>query len=252
MNAPVRQFEPKQVPIAELIPYEGNARTHSETQVQQIVNSMLEFGWTNPLLIDELNRVIAGHGRLLAAQVLGMTTAPCLVVDGLDDARRRALIIADNKIALNAGWDEAKLAAELMAIGDLVDIVGFTEDELALLLGGAPGDGSGMDEEQIRLTLAERFGLPPFSVLDARKGWWQDRKSAWVALGIKSEVGRGETAGSKLTMSDTVQRLKPQADQALVHSRARNATPGKHAMPATNYSKSGKRGNGRGRPTELI
>jgi len=248
----VRQYEPKQIAIDLLTPYDGNARTHSETQVQQIVNSMLEFGFTNPILTDESYGIIAGHGRLLAARQLEMAEVPCLVISGLTDLQKRALIIADNKIALNAGWDESKLATELMAIGDLIEMTGFSEDELALLLGaGGSGEG-GLSDEQIRLTLAERFGLPPFSILDARKGWWQDRKAAWVAMGIQSEVGRGETAGDRLKMSDTVQRLKPHADQALVHSRARNATPGKHAMPAADYSKSGKRGTGRGKPTDLI
>ena len=103
-------------------------------------------------------------------------------------------------------------------------------------------------EPPSRGKLSDKFVVPPFSVLDARQGYWQDRKRAWISLGIQSELGRGDSAGDKLTMSETVQRLKPSADQALKNSRRRaNATPGGSMMPAADYSKR-ERGDGAGRP----
>jgi ParB-like chromosome segregation protein Spo0J len=104
------------VPTASLVPYARNARTHSEAQVAQIAASMREFGWTVPLLIDEAGTLIAGHGRLLAAQALGIETVPVMVARGWSEAKRRAYVIADNKLALNAGWDEELLALELSAL----------------------------------------------------------------------------------------------------------------------------------------
>jgi DNA modification methylase len=119
--------------IASLIPFERNARTHSEAQISQIAASIREFGWTNPLLIDPEGNVIAGHGRLLAARKLEMTGVPCIVVDGLSEAQRRALVIADNKLAMNAGWDEELLASELKGLLDVdfnIGLLGFDAGEL--------------------------------------------------------------------------------------------------------------------------
>lgn len=130
-----RQVE--QRPVAKLVPFARNSRTHSEEQVAQIAASIREFGWTNPILIDEAGTIIAGHGRLLAAQKLGETEAPCIVLDGLDDAQKRALVIADNKLALNAGWDSEMLASEIAGLADDdfdLSLLGFNEDELAGLL----------------------------------------------------------------------------------------------------------------------
>jgi DNA modification methylase len=123
----------KEVPIAELVPYERNARTHSPEQVGQLARSINEFGFTNPLLVDEQNRVIAGHGRLMAATSLGMAVVPCIEVAGLSDAQRRALVLADNKLAMNAGWDVDLLSSELASLkleGFDLDIVGFSIEEL--------------------------------------------------------------------------------------------------------------------------
>src|SRR5918993_1596257 len=94
-------------PLGELIPYARNPRTHSDAQVAQIAASIREFGWTNPVLIDGDNGILAGHGRVLAARKLGLETVPVIELAGLSDAERRAYILADNKLALNAGWDEA-------------------------------------------------------------------------------------------------------------------------------------------------
>jgi ParB-like chromosome segregation protein Spo0J len=95
-----------------LIPYARNARTHSDDQVAQIAASIIEFGWTSPILVDADGGIVAGHGRLLAARKLGLDTVPVVVLDHLTPAQRRAYVIADNKLALNAGWNEELLAAD--------------------------------------------------------------------------------------------------------------------------------------------
>jgi DNA modification methylase len=124
----------EQLKTTDLIPYVGNTRTHDEKQVAQVAASIKEFGFTNPILVDGENGIIAGHGRLLAAQKLGMESVPCLRIDHLTDAQRRAYVIADNKLALNAGWDEDALAVEierLLEDGFDLDLTGFGEDEIA-------------------------------------------------------------------------------------------------------------------------
>jgi pyrimidine operon attenuation protein/uracil phosphoribosyltransferase len=119
--------------VEDLIPYENNARTHSPNQIQQIVNSISEFGFTNPILLDGKNGIIAGHGRLEAAKVLNLKEIPCIELDYLTEAQKKALIIADNKIALNAGWDEELLEAEIKELEQLdfdIDILGFEDLEV--------------------------------------------------------------------------------------------------------------------------
>jgi ParB-like chromosome segregation protein Spo0J len=126
----------EQISVADLIPFAKNSRTHSDAQVAQIAGSIREFGFTNPILIDEQNGVIAGHGRLLAARKLNLDDVPCIRLEGLTDAQKRAYVIADNKIALNAGWDDKLLALELKELGDLGvsnDLTGFTSEEIAAL-----------------------------------------------------------------------------------------------------------------------
>ena len=123
-------------PIEDLVPYAANARTHSEDQVSQIAASIKEFGFNNPVLIDIDNGIIAGHGRVMAAMKLGLDLVPTVTLDHLSDAERRAYILADNRLALNAGWDEEILAAELKRLDDEIDLslLGFDDDELARLL----------------------------------------------------------------------------------------------------------------------
>ena len=124
-------------PIESLIPYARNSRTHSDAQVAQIAASIREFGWTNPVLIDAEGGIIAGHGRIMAGRKLGIKEAPCIVLENLTDAKRRAYVIADNKLALNAGWDVELLKIEL---GDLkaldfdLSLTGFDPGELGNLL----------------------------------------------------------------------------------------------------------------------
>jgi DNA modification methylase len=120
-----------------LIPYARNSRSHSESQVAQIAGSIREFGFTNPVLIDADNGIIAGHGRVMAAGLLGLTSVPCIRLAHLTDTQRRAYIIADNKLALNAGWDEEMLGLELGELAELdfdMGLIGFSEEELAGLL----------------------------------------------------------------------------------------------------------------------
>lgn len=119
--------------VNDLIPYINNSRTHSEEQINQIVASINEFGFTNPLLIDEKDNIIAGHGRLLASKKLKMEEVPCIVLSGLTEAQKKAYIIADNKMALNAGWNEELLKLELENLKELdfdLKLTGFDIDEL--------------------------------------------------------------------------------------------------------------------------
>jgi DNA modification methylase len=120
-------------PVSSLKPYEKNARTHSVEQIEQLTRSIGEFGFTNPLLIDETDRIIAGHGRLQAALALGMSEVPVIILAGLTDAQRRALILADNKIALNSGWDLKLLTEELADLkldGYDLTLTGFSLEEI--------------------------------------------------------------------------------------------------------------------------
>ena len=130
-----RQIE--QIPTGELAFYARNARTHSEIQVQQIAGSIQEFGFCNPVLIDAANGIIAGHGRVMAAQLLKLESVPCLRLSHLTDAQKRAYVLADNRIALSSGWDEEMLANELSDLhADEFDmaLLGFDADELGKLL----------------------------------------------------------------------------------------------------------------------
>tara|TARA_R100001163_G_C4996038_1_gene146886 strand:- start:33 stop:572 length:540 start_codon:yes stop_codon:yes gene_type:complete len=122
----------------ELKPYENNSRTHDETQIEQIVNSITEFGFTNPILIDENKNIIAGHGRLMAAKFMDMEKVPTIELKGLTENQKKAYIIADNKLALNAGWNYDLLKSEIMAIADDMDlgVLGFDEQELANIIDG--------------------------------------------------------------------------------------------------------------------
>lgn len=139
--------------VADLIPYARNSRTHNEEQIAQIMASIKEFGFTNPILIGSDNVIIAGHGRLLAAQRLGLTEVPVICLPDLTETQRKALVIADNKIALNAGWDEEMLALEMKELEESdfnLDILGFSEDELKELENfGEPQTDAKSEEDEI-------------------------------------------------------------------------------------------------------
>lgn len=117
--------------ISHLIPYAGNSRTHSEKQIQQIASSIKEFGFTNPILIEPDGGIIAGHGRVSAASLLDIEKVPCIIIEGLTEAQKKALVIADNQLALNAGWDLDVLSSEIQSLAELgfdLDVLGFDED----------------------------------------------------------------------------------------------------------------------------
>lgn len=139
---------------ADLVPYERNSRTHSDAQIDQIAASIREFGFTNPVLIDAKGGIIAGHGRVMAARKIGMNEVPCLRIDHLTAAQKRAYIIADNKLALNAGWDSAVLAMELGALASLdfdLTLLGFDPNELNLAMGLGADFAPGSAEDQGQL-----------------------------------------------------------------------------------------------------
>jgi ParB-like chromosome segregation protein Spo0J len=104
---------------ADLVPYARNARTHSPAQITKIAAAIEEWGWTNPVLVDETGSIIAGHGRVLAAKKLGIAEVPVMIVAGWTEAQRRAYVLADNRLALDAGWDEDLLRSELVELGEL-------------------------------------------------------------------------------------------------------------------------------------
>ena len=138
----------EQVKIDKLIPYARNSRTHSENQVAQIAASIKEFGFTNPVLIDETGSIIAGHGRVMAARKLAITDVPSIRLTHLTEAQKKAYVIADNKLALNAGWDDEMLAVELTDLKDMgfdLDLTGFSTDEIEALL--APVGTEGLTDE---------------------------------------------------------------------------------------------------------
>jgi DNA modification methylase len=138
----------EQVKLDALIPYARNSRTHSDAQVAQIAASIKEFGFTNPVLIDETGSIIAGHGRVMAARKLAITDVPCVRLTHLTEAQKKAYVIADNKLALNAGWDDEMLAVELTDLKDMgfdLDLTGFSTDEIEALL--APTGTEGLTDE---------------------------------------------------------------------------------------------------------
>jgi len=138
-----------QQPIAALLPYARNSRTHSEEQVTQIAASIKEFGFTNPVLVDDAGGIVAGHGRVLAAKKIGLLEVPTINVGWMSEGQRRAYVIADNQLALNAGWDEAVLASEVAWLAEQnfdTDLLGFDVDYLDGLLAGDDEDGGGLTD----------------------------------------------------------------------------------------------------------
>jgi ParB-like chromosome segregation protein Spo0J len=157
------------IATAELIPYARNARTHSDQQVAQIAGSIQEFGFNAPVLIDAQNGIIAGHGRVMAASLLKLATVPCVRLSHLSDAQKRAYILADNRIALNSGWDEEMLANELQDLhADDIDLglTGFDPGELSKMLGF---DDAVKREEPVELKQLALQPPPPMT---------------WVLIGI--------------------------------------------------------------------
>ena len=171
--------------IERLVPYARNARTHSDEQVAQIAASIREWGWTTPVLVDEDGGIIAGHGRTLAAQRLQMTEVPVMVARGWSDAKKRAYVLADNKLAMNAGWDEEILQIELLALKDEgfnIDLIGFDGNELAEIFAD---DAKTIDENnpytsKIKTPIYEPQGKKP-----SLEELYDDKKSMDLIVSIQ-------------------------------------------------------------------
>lgn len=176
------------LPTEQLIPYALNSRTHTELQVAQIASSINEFGFTNPILIDDKATVIAGHGRLLAAQKLGLQEVPTILLAGLTPAQKKAYVIADNKLALNAGWDADLLTAELETLKEMdfdISLTGFDElpdldDEVDYsLLDGEDADVS----EGVKKAIMVDFELEHYDEAYELFKWWR-QQDAYVGYMI--------------------------------------------------------------------
>ena len=190
-------FHPnKIVNLAEITPYFRNARDHSAAQIGQIAASIREFGFTNPVLVDETNTLIAGHGRLEAAKLLGMTKLAAIVVTGLSPAQQQALRIADNKLALNATWDDDLLRTELMDLRDGgfdLELTGFGDDELAGLF-ATPG--------AVGLTDPDDVPEPPPEPVTQPERCVADGAPSAAMRGCDQRGGRGARAGWRETAFD--------------------------------------------------
>lgn len=184
--------------IDRLVPYARNARTHSDQQVAQIAASITEWGWTTPILVDGDGQIIAGHGRVMAARVLGLDKVPVMVAKDWSDAKKRAYVLADNKLALNAGWDSELLALEL---GDLnaaefdMGLIGFSDEELKSMGVGAEAldempelkDGDREPLQQMAFMLHDDQAETVRAALDAAK-----------QMGAFGETGNENTNGNAL------------------------------------------------------
>jgi len=232
-----------------------NPVDHPPDQIRDLRKLMdADTGQTFGVLADEKGELIAGTGRFLAASLAegDLKPWPKLKVNiarNWTPEQKRGYRIADNRISERKSWNDQLLRDELSFLngaGFDLALTALTAEDLGRfnITGVEPDAAEAIEGPKVKLS--DRFGVPPFSVMNAREGWWQARKAAWIALGIRSELGRGETAGGKLAMSETVNRLKPSADQARKRSRA-NAEQGGSKMPAANYSKNRSRGDGRGR-----
>ena len=196
------------MPVDRLIPYIRNSRAHSADQVAQIAASIVEFGFTNPLLTGEDGVIIAGHGRLLATKHLELAKVPVILLNHLSEAQRRALVIADNRIADNVGWDDEMLRAELVALREEdfdLDLLGFDDAAIDDLLAGlgdpmapptASGEGAEGDVSPASPSvpgnsgaLAERFGVPPsrFS-MPAKAGGRNAKTPGWTSASARNSA----------------------------------------------------------------
>jgi ParB-like chromosome segregation protein Spo0J len=179
--------------IDKLIPYINNSRKHSEKQVTQIAASIKEFGWTNPILVDGENGVIAGHGRLMAAKKLDMEKVPVIELAHLTDAQRKALIIADNKLALNADWDEKTLKLELESLKESnydLSILGFDLSEIE--------DITGLDVEDLENPYTDKVDSPNYEPNEA-KPEVQDLYDDTKAMGLIEDIKNSKLSDKEKT-----------------------------------------------------
>jgi ParB-like nuclease domain len=174
----------KLVPIKDLKPNPGNRNTHSDEQIERLVKIIKYQGFRNPLIVsNQSGYLVAGHGRLMAAALMGLKEVPVTYQDFESSEQEYAAMVSDNSIA---SWAELDLSAINGDIPDLgpdfdIDLLGIKD----FLVDPADKEGS---EEHAKMT--DLFGVPPFSILDTRQGYWQERRRSWLAIGIKSEIGR--------------------------------------------------------------
>jgi len=169
------------IAIDEIKIYENNPRKN-EKAVAPVAESIKEFGFKVPIIVDKDYVIVAGHTRLRAAKKLGIKTVPCIVADDLTPEQIKAFRLADNKVSEFAEWDIDLLTSELKEIDFDMDIFGFDDLEL----------NNFFEDDVHKYTLAERWIIPPFSIIDGRSGEWLDRKRYWHSIGIKSELGRDD------------------------------------------------------------
>lgn len=180
--------------ISELIPYENNPRNNDDA-VDAVANSIKAFGFKVPVVIDKDNVIVAGHTRLKAAKKLKLKTVPCVIADDLDENQIKAFRLADNKTGELALWDFDGLVDELADICN-IDMSDFGFDNLMDEM------TTDIDKPVEHKSLVEQFVVPPFSILDTRQGYWQERKKAWKDLGLKSDLGRDENLMDAQDKSD--------------------------------------------------
>ena len=241
--------------LSELTPDHSNANRGTERGRYALEASLRKYGAGRSILIDKHGRIIAGNKTAETAADVGIDDVIVVQTDGrqvvavqrtdldLDSNEARELAYADNRVGqLDLDFDPAQILADLNAGVNLDQF--WRQDELDALIAtiGAPDEAAGTTQEQARATLAERFLIPPFSVLDARQGYWQARKSAWIALGIQSELGRGED------IVPNGSERPPEHDGAWMR-RTRSNSPGGSPRPAASL-KNGRtvRGDGTGKP----
>lgn len=167
------------VNTGDLKPYERNAKKHDERQINNVMESIKQFGFVQPIVIDKNNVVIIGHCRLIAAKRLKMREVDCVRVESLTQEQVDKLRLLDNKLN-ESDWDIELLLEDIPTL----DFDGFDIDW------GLPDIENPADDNVEHITLTDKFIVPPFSILDTRQGYWQERKAAWKGLGIKSELGR--------------------------------------------------------------
>lgn len=192
------------IPPGELIPSPHNARIHPSEQIRAIADNIQENGFLRPVLIDKENGIIGGHGGVEAAKLLELPEIPCVRADHLTEAQIRAYMLADNRLAEMSYYDMDAVSKELAALSEMgfdLALTGFDLDEVQK-------EAERLEQELRRhecpTSLKDVFVVPPFSVLDTRQGYWQERKKQWLDYGIKSEVGRGDN----LTFAKSLQMSK--------------------------------------------
>ncbi len=189
MDGLIKSKDIKMIPIGEIKPWPKNRNQHPKEQIDRIVKLIEYQGFRNPLIISKQSGfLIAGHGRLLAAKRMKLEKVPVIFQDFESEDQAYAYMVSDNAVAAWADLDLSQINVDIQDLGpdfdiDMLGIKDFTIDVA--------------EKNQFFIKLSDKFMIPPFTVFNAREGWWQERKSKWISLGIKSEKGRGETVHDK-------------------------------------------------------